>query len=405
MGIKHSEGSERCGTALRMVFEGSEGCGAALRMVSEGSEMVRRGSPHGFRGVGNGAEQLPAWFPRGRKWRGTALRMISDPSEGFLIAISEVFHELHALVHRRVSHVRIAQAAPELVEALEIHLVHPFLHAHQYLRDDFSSVRVNGAAHLRRGSTGEDAFHDIFPIVDTGGRGDADARNLARNDRRPANRVAEVGMMAENLSGNELHRVDVDVRLVKTIEEDDAVGAVGFQDVYEGRNVAEVFPDFDDDRDGDRLLDLAQETDVEVMHVLAAVGQIGFQEENIQFQGIGAGQLDLPGEVNPRVRLVAIHAGDDGDGAQRLCLFDNFQIVIHLMSPGVSADIIFRLRIKLILHQLVALNLDLLLEERFQHDGARASFFKLLVAFRVDSQSGASYDNRVTESKPSVFCL
>ena len=60
MGIKHSEGSERCGTALRMVFEGSEGCGAALRMVSEGSEMARNSSPHGFRGVGNGAEQLSA---------------------------------------------------------------------------------------------------------------------------------------------------------------------------------------------------------------------------------------------------------------------------------------------------------------------------------------------------------
>ena len=118
----HSASAERVSNGVGMPIRK---CGTHVRRRRNAIPEVRNGCLEA-RECHSGSPERHN--PRAQKW--------------FLIAISEVFHELHALVHRRVGHVRVAQAAPELVEALEIHLVHPFLHAGEDLGDKLRTMRI-----------------------------------------------------------------------------------------------------------------------------------------------------------------------------------------------------------------------------------------------------------------------
>ena len=52
----------------------------------------------------------------------------------------------------------------------------------------------------------------------TGRGSDTDSRDLSGYDSRPANRVTQIGMIAKYITRNDLHIIDVDIRLVETVE-------------------------------------------------------------------------------------------------------------------------------------------------------------------------------------------
>ena len=135
-------------------------------------------------------------------------------------------------------------------------------------------MRVDCAAHLYGRCACQQAFDNIFPVVYSGRGGDADSGYLAGDNGCPAQRIAQVGMVAEYVTGYDLHIVDVDVRLVETVKEDDTVCTVYRQRMGKCRNISDHFAYFDHHRNGNGFLDFTDDADIQVAHVFTAVVQI-----------------------------------------------------------------------------------------------------------------------------------
>ena len=84
-----------------------------------------------------------------------------------------------------------------------------------------------------------------------GGCGDGHVRQRARDDGRPAQRVAQLRGVAEGRRSDDAAALDVDVRPVVAIEEHYGIGTEALQTVDEGGDGAEALADLHDDGDGD----------------------------------------------------------------------------------------------------------------------------------------------------------
>ena len=121
-------------------------------------------------------------------------------------------------------------------------------------------------------------------------------------------------MITEDITWDYLHIVDVDIRLVKTVEEDDSVRPVYCQRMGYSRNITDHFAHFDHDRDRNRFFHFADNIDIQIAHIITVVREVCFQEEHVQFQGVGSCQLDLAGKFDPCIRFIAVDACDNRDG-------------------------------------------------------------------------------------------
>ena len=180
----------------------------------------------------------------------------------FLIPVGEVFHELRTFVERGVRDVGIVQPSDKVGDRLEVLLVHPFVYAREDLRDQFRPMRIERATHLYGGSAGQEALDDVFPIVHTRRGRDRDVRELPGDDGRPAERIAQIPMVAKHIARYDLERIDIDVWPIEAVEEHHAVRSVGMELVHEGGQVRGIFPELDRHRDRDFLLDLLQDVDI-----------------------------------------------------------------------------------------------------------------------------------------------
>ena len=180
----------------------------------------------------------------------------------FSIPVGEVFHELRTFVERGVRDVGVVQPSDKVGDRLEVLLVHPFVYAREDLRDQFRPMRIERATHLYGRSAGQEALDDVFPIVYARRGRDGDVRKLPGDDGRPAERIAQIPMVAKHIARYDLERIDVDVRPIEAVEEHHAVRSVGMELVHEGGQVRGIFPELDRHRDRDFLLDLLQDVDI-----------------------------------------------------------------------------------------------------------------------------------------------
>ena len=78
-----------------------------------------------------------------------------------------------------------------------------------------------------------------------------------------------------------MHIVDVDIRLVKTVEEDDSVRPVNCQRMGYSWNITDHFAHLDHDRDRNSFFHFTDNADIQVTHVFTVVCEVCFQEEHV----------------------------------------------------------------------------------------------------------------------------
>ena len=142
------------------------------------------------------------------------------------IPIRKIFHELRALIKQRIGYIRKIQQSFYLGYLIEMLLVHPLFQTNQNLGNQFRTMRIKGTTHLNGISTDQQTFHGIFPIMYSGRRRDTDSRYFTRYDCCPPQCITQIQMAAENISGNELQLIQIDIRLKKTIEQNNAICAI-----------------------------------------------------------------------------------------------------------------------------------------------------------------------------------
>ena len=131
----------------------------------------------------------------------------------------------------------------------------------------------------------------------------------------------------------------------------------------------------------DAGLHLRDQVNVHLFHLAAAHLGIGGNEIDVQFQGIGAGFLDLLCVPHPAAGGSAVQAADDGNlhgllgAAQVLQIAVGAQVVArHVGDVGQRLRKALRSLPQEVI-QGVAFHLDLLLEQGGEHDGGGSGIF------------------------------
>ena len=116
--------------------------------------------------------------------------------------------------------------------------------------------------------------------------------------------------------------VDVNVRLVRSVEQDHSGSTVRFQLVDQCRQVRSILAQFDSDRDGNDLLDHPQDTDIILFDLIPFAVYLRFQQQQVEFYRIRTRFLQAGSKLNPGISPVAIDTCDDRNLACLLGITD-----------------------------------------------------------------------------------
>ena len=132
------------------------------------------------------------------------------------------------------------------------------------------------------------------------------------------------------------------------------------------------------DRDVDGGLDVGDEGEVVVFHLVGAAGRVGRHPVDVELDGVGAGVAEQAGVAGPPARRRGVEAGDHRHRDARLGALEVGQVavdgarevrdggeVVERLGEVLGAGFQHRRELDLLVD-------DLLLEQRGQHDGADA---------------------------------
>ena len=181
---------------------------------------------------------------------------------------------------------------------------------------------------------------------------------------------------AEQQVGPQLQGFDVEIGLVKAVEEHQPIGSGRHQSGRQGAEVGEKGAEFHRQRQGhlgahlgDDLLHLGLDRG-------AAEAGIGGNGINIQFDRLGAGLLDLAGQLHPAAGPKAIEAGDHRHPQPGPGLADQIEIGLGTaVAEGPFRQVAEGLGIAVatsdgVAVQLQLVALDLLFKQGMEHDRA-----------------------------------
>ena len=181
--------------------------------------------------------------------------------------------------------------------------------------------------------------------------------------------------------GHNLEALEIEVRQVEAVEEHQRVGAGTIQPLGQMGQRAEGVPDLDGDGNLHARLHVADQLHVHVLDVGRRHRGVGGDIVDVELQRIGAGLLDLPGVVDPAPGGHPVEAADDRNAHRGLDPAKMLQIGVgtEVIAPHVG-KVRERLRVALgavreMMVEIVALERDLLFEERREHHGRRSRIF------------------------------
>ncbi len=177
--------------------------------------------------------------------------------------------------------------------------------------------------------------------------------------------------------------VEVDVGLVEAVEQHQPVGARLGQRADHVAGRAEERPDLDRQRDRDGGPDVLDQAQVGVLDLLAGGDDVGGDVIDVELEGIGPLVLELVGVAGPASGGVTVEAGDHRDRELGLGPPEQLEVVVDRGLEIVELGEVAAGRLAELLgaqfepvvdgHGLV---LDLLLEQRRQHDGRGAGLLE-----------------------------
>ena len=221
--------------------------------------------------------------------------------------------------------------------------------------------------------------------------------------RRAAQDIAQFARLAERIAVHQAHLLDVDVRLEETVVEHQSAGSAAQQRVADRQHVRKAHRQLH--RHGNLHLggNLAHDVGIVALYFLRRGPAICRKQEDVQLQRRSAGLLHGRGIFDPHIaRAGAVDAADDGNARlggignqlQQLRLIGFAQITFEVF-PGIAVTF----------HTVErgGLTVNLLLENRLQHHGARAVADTLLdIADRRGIGRTADYDG-AGKVQPEIF--
>src|ERR1019366_907427 len=289
---------------------------------------------------------------------------------------------------RRVLDVHQAHAAPHLLYRDILVLFHPALHACQHHADVLDAVLQQRRCHHGHVRARHHGLQHVAGIMHPTGDGDV-GLDLVIQNGGPMEPEAQLMRAAQHQVRYYLQLLQVEVGLVETIKDHDAVGAGFGQTLDEVGARREVRPQLYRNRDMYTLADGAYQVTIAVFQRRRRERWIAGNVEDVQLQRVGARLLHELGVADPSARRAAIEAGDDRNAYGGFALAQQFQIaigadmiILHVRQIGGG----FGVAVDAVLQRAVyvfALRLDLFFKQRIHHDGRGPGVFQTVKVLQL----------------------
>jgi len=264
-----------------------------------------------------------------------------------------------------------------------------------------------GRDHLDGMGAGHDGLDRVDGAVDAAGHGKRHA-DLPREDRDPPQAQQELGRIGESRARNDLEALDVDVRLVEAVEEDEAVGARALEPRREVRERGVEGRKLDGERKGDGLAHRRDDVHDAAFHVFAGFAGIGREIVDVELEGVRAGLRDQARVLDPRLGRRPVERCDDGDRDRGLDPLDLLQVfggpereeggfgqIRQRLGVRLARGLVRVVRGELVPH-------DLLLEERPQDDRGGAGVLEAANGVEVVGERRRTRHEGVRKVEPEV---
>ena len=163
------------------------------------------------------------------------------------------------------------------------------------------SVQQQGGGEHRDVSANQQQLHDIVSSVHTSTTSKI-GRDLSMQDRNPAQGQPQdfafpVG--ADQGFGDDLQRIQIDVRLIEAVEEHQSIYTYFVQLVSHMRDIAIVRTQLDRQRDADRFAHLAHQVQHGFFDTRPGQPLVGGQVVHVELQRVGSRLLDQARVLDP----------------------------------------------------------------------------------------------------------
>ena len=256
--------------------------------------------------------------------------------------------------------------------------------------------------------TDQQQLHGFLVAVDAAG-GRQGQRGAAVQNGQPAD--AQQGLFGERQmqSIHHVELVEVDVRLIETIEQGDAVRARELKLFHEMRQRGKERRQLHGDGNADRPAQFGEQTEITRLHRLAGFRHLRRDMVDVEFQRIGAGLLQFTAQFHPAGRGDAVEARHHGNFQAAFELMQMRQVVIEaaaeLAMIGQKAVLRFAtakagMQQKAVHHRVF--RLQLLFEQRIHHQCGGAGILQPQRRVEVARQRRCRGHQRVLELEAEV---
>ena len=176
--------------------------------------------------------------------------------------------------------------------------------------------------------TGHDALDHVVGGVNAAGTGEIGAE-FAGENRQPTQTQQQLLAGGEFKGGDGLKFFDINIRLVKAVEEHQSIDAQIIQLMGKIGQRAVVGGELDGDGNADGLGHSANHFEGAFFELIAGFLRIGGKGVDVQFEGIGTGLLDELGVIGPAADGGAVERADDGNLDRLLDFADLFEVFLR----------------------------------------------------------------------------
>ena len=244
--------------------------------------------------------------------------------------------------------------------------------------NDPEALLVDRRADLHRISTAQQRLDGSLAVVHARRYGDIELRQGRRAKRHAAQDIAQFRRFAERVAVDERHALHVDIGFEEAVEHHHTPRPARQQRIGDGKHIGQAHRQFHRHRDLHGSRHAAHDIGVVLLQLLRRTVAVGRLQEDVQFQGCGPRSLHGHGVVRPSViRRDAVDAGDDGYPC-RTGIGDEFEKLTLIRIAEVTFEVFTRIAHALRrIVQRGGMTDDLLLEDGFQDDSARAVRYAL----------------------------
>ena len=206
--------------------------------------------------------------------------------------------------------------------------------------------------------------------------------------------------MREDLTTDELLTIQIDVDLVRAVEERHSGSTCSTELVDEHRQIRVVARELHDDRKS-LARECRDDGDVVSLDLGWICEELRLEAHHIDLQGICPCIAKTLCKFDPATCLGAVDTGDDRHSELSLRLAHDTYIVLDSFAPHIGGDIVVSLGVVILSDEVPCLHQDLLFKERLEDDSTHASLYQGARTIHVAGKPRAPENERALQCEPS----